>query len=70
MISVVVAKAVGKTAKASHVLKEVGIVSGGLSAPLWLQYVETFNTLIASLVGLCTLVYVFIRAKKALKGEV
>lgn len=58
------------TAKAVHVSKEAGIVTGGLSAPLWLPYVEAFNTLIASFVGIFTLIYVAIRAYKAIKGEV
>ena len=70
MSAVIMAKAVGKTVTAGQISKEVSIVGGGLSAPFWLQYIEAFNTLVGSLVGVCTLVYVFMRAKKALKGEV
>ena len=69
----VTAKAISKTVLA----KEVGIVGTGLSAPLWLPKVQSFlpfieliNSLLATLIGVCTLVYVYIRMKKARNGEV
>ena len=46
-----------------NMIKETSIISTGLSAPVWVNYIsEVFTPVLGFMIGICTLVYVFFRA--------
>ena len=46
-------------------IKEAGVISLGISAPAWVQYIEYANIFLAFLIAVCTLIYAFVRAFNA-----